>query len=478
MSGRLGAARFGERRLGVTWPAYDPAGHRAGIVHLGIGAFHRAHQAVYTDDALALHGGDWWIIGVSLRSAGVHDQLAPQDALYSVLELGPGAGRLRVVGAIERVLAASEGLAPVVAAIADPAIHIVSLTVTEKGYCRDPASGRLNPDHPEIARELAGGAPRTAIGTLAAGLRARAEAGAGPITLLSCDNLPSNGTVLKHVLRDYLDRKDAALVAWVDAHVRTPSTMVDRIVPATTPEDLARVEGLLGCADLGAVKAEPFSQWIVEDDFAGPRPAWERAGVQFVADVRPFELAKLRMLNGAHSTLAYLGLLAGYETVDQVVADPAIRAVIDRLMRGEAAMTIPPAEGLDAQAYADALSARFANAALEHRLRQIAMDGSQKLPQRLLGTIIDCHSRGITAGAAIAGVAGWMLYVDRERDGIDDPMAQDLGAIARAAPDDAALVDALMDVRAIFGELAGMGWLREALKTAVARQRRSCGGRA
>jgi fructuronate reductase len=478
VSGRLAAARLGELRSGVTWPAYDRARHRAGIVHLGIGAFHRAHQAVYTAEVLALIGGDWRIIGVSLRSASVRDQLAPQDALYSVLELGPGAARLRVVGSIERVLAASEGMEPVIAAIADPAIHIVSLTVTEKGYCHDPASGRLNPDHPGIARELAGGVPQTAIGILAAGLRARAEAEAGPVTLLSCDNLPSNGAVLKQVLHDYLDRADAALIEWVEAHVRTPSTMVDRIVPATTTDDLARVESLLGCADLGAVKAEPFSQWIIEDDFAGPRPAWESAGAQFVADVRPFELAKLRMLNGAHSTLAYLGLLAGHETVDRSVADSAIRAIVDRLMRGEAAGTIPPVQGLDAQVYADALMMRFGNPALRHRLRQIAMDGSQKLPQRLLGTIIDCHARGIIASAAIAGIAGWILYVDRERAHIDDPMAQELSAIARAAPDDAALVDALMDIRPIFGEAGRMDYLREALKAAIARHRRSCGDQA
>ncbi len=458
-------------RDGVRWPGYDPAAHGTGIVHLGIGAFHRAHQAVYTDDVLASGGGDWRIISVSLRSAGVRDQLAPQDGLYSVLEMSDAGESLRVIGAVDRVLVASDNPAAVIAAIADPATHIVSLTVTEKGYCHDPATGRRDPSHTGIARELAGGTTRTAIGYLARGLRARADAGAGPVTLLSCDNLPHNGAVLGRVLRDYLAAADPVLIDWVNAHVRTPATMVDRIVPATTPDDLDRVAALLGARDAGAVKAEPFSQWVVEDDFAGPRPAWEDAGAQFVADVRPFELAKLRMLNGAHSTLAYLGLLAGHETVDQAVADPAIRAVVDRLMRVEAAATLPRADGLDPQAYADALLARFANPALRHKLMQIAMDGSQKLPQRLLGTIADARAKGIDPHAAVTGVAGWMLHVARSGSTIDDPMAAELGAIADGAADDGELIDRLLGVRAIFGAMTDNGWLADALRVSVARMR-------
>lgn len=454
---RLNPTALGAVRDRVRWLAYDPSTHGTGIVHFGLGAFHRAHQAVYTDDVLASAGGDWRIIGVSLRSAGVRDQLAPQDGLYSVLEMSDAGENLRVIGAVERVLVAPDDSTAVIAAIAEPATHIVSLTVTEKGYCRDPATGRLDPNHPGVKRELAGGAVETAIGYLAKGLRARADAGAGPVTLVSCDNLPHNGVVLGQVLRDFLATSDPGLIEWIDAHVRTPATMVDRIVPATTRADLDRVESLLGARDEGAVKAEPFSQWVIEDDFAGPRPAWEATGAQFVADVRPFELAKLRMLNGAHSTLAYLGLLAGHETVDQAVADTAIRPVVDRLMRIEAAATLPAAGGLDPQSYADALLARFANPALRHKLIQIAMDGSQKLSQRLLGTIANARAKGVDPHAATAGVAGWMLHVDRLRGGIDDPMAAALGGIATAAADD--------------GDLADAAWLGDGLRVAVARAR-------
>ncbi len=469
MSTRLDRSALGVAREGVILPGYDPSAHGAGIVHLGIGAFHRAHQAVYTDDVLASAGGDWRIIGVSLRSAGVRDQLEPQAGLYSVLELGDAGERLRAIGAVKSVLVASEDPDGVIAAIADPATHIVSLTVTEKGYCHDPATGRLDASHAGIARELSGEPVQTAIGYLAIGLRARADAGAGPVTLLSCDNLPHNGAVLGRVLRDYLAHSDPGLIDWFDANVRTPATMVDRIVPATTPDDLTRVEALLGRRDEGAVKAEPFSQWVIEDDFAGPRPAWETAGAQFVADVRPFELAKLRMLNGAHSTLAYLGLLAGHETVDQAVADPAIRTVVDRLMRVEAAATLPQVTGLDPDAYADALLDRFANPTLRHKLIQIAMDGSQKLPQRLLGTIADARAKGVDPRAAITGVAGWMRHVERFGTAIDDPMAEELGRIAQSADGDgdAALVDGLLGVGAIFGDPSDADWLRGALLDAL-----------
>jgi len=467
---RLDRTAIGATRDGVRWPAYDPSAHKAGIVHLGIGAFHRAHQAVYTDDVLAsAAGGDWRFIGVSLRSAGVRDQLEPQDGLYSVLEMSDAGESLRVIGAVDRVLVASDDPTAVIAAIADPATRIVSLTVTEKGYCHDPATGRLDPNHSGIARELAGGTTETAIGYLAKGLRGRADADAGPVTLLSCDNLPHNGAVLGRVLRDYLAASDPDLIDWIDANVRTPATMVDRIVPATTPADLASVEALLGRRDDGAVKAEPFSQWVIEDDFAGPRPAWEAAGAQFVADVRPFELAKLRMLNGAHSTLAYLGLLAGHETVDQAVADPAIRETVERLMRVEAAATLPAIDGLDPQAYADALLARFANPALRHKLIQIAMDGSQKLPQRLLGTIADARAKGVDPRAAITGVAAWMQHVKQGGHTLDDPMATELSGIADKAADDAALVDGLVRVRAVFGDLSDADWLRDALRTEFVR---------
>ncbi|MBO0826281.1 MAG: mannitol dehydrogenase family protein, partial [Streptosporangiales bacterium] len=295
-------------------PRVDPPARRVGVVHLGVGAFHRAHQAVYTEDA-----GDWGICGVTQRSARVARRLLPQDGLYAVLTKGPGAGDARVVGAVREVLVGPDDPASVVARIADPAVRVVTLTVTEKGYRRDPATGRLRRDDPEVAADLAGRTPRTVVGQLVAGLDARRCTDAGPLTVVCCDNLPSNGPALRALVGDYVG--DDGLAAWIAGSVRFPATMVDRIVPATTDADRAEVTRLLGVVDDGAVVAEPFSQWVIEDDFAADRPAWEKAGAVLTADVAPYETVKLRMLNGAHSTLAYLGALAGHEHIADAVAD-------------------------------------------------------------------------------------------------------------------------------------------------------------
>lgn len=453
---RLNRATLSQLPASVARPSYAPAAHGVGVVHLGIGAFHRAHMAAMTDDVLAQDGGDWRIAGVSLRSAGVRDQLEPQDGLYTLAVRDGAAQRLRVIGTVAEVLVASEDVATVITRIAAPATHIVSLTVTEKGYCHDPASGALLEDHPDIVHDLANPAqPRSAVGVIAAGLAARQRAGAGPLTVMSCDNLPDNGRVLEGVVRRFIQLASPQLEGWFNSQVRFPASMVDRIVPATTDADRS---ALPGYADAGLVKTEVFSQWVIEDRFAGPRPAWERAGAQIVADVRPFELAKLRMLNGSHSTLAYLGSLAGYETVDQAMADPRIAGVIDQLMQ-EAAATLPQVPGLDPPAYAAALKARFANAALEHRLAQIAMDGSQKLPQRLLGTIADTHRAGGQATAAAIGVAAWMRHFGGPH--VNDPLAEQLRAAA--SDDPVALTDATLRLAPVFGSLGREPWLRALL---------------
>lgn len=447
----------------VRRPGFAPAEHGVGIVHLGIGAFHRAHQAVMTDDCLALHGGDWRIMGVSLRSAGVRDQLAPQGGLYTLCERDGEAERLRIIAAVAGVLVAAEDVRAVIDLIAAPTTHVISLTITEKGYCHDPATGQLLADHPDILHDRATPeAPRSAIGVIVAGLARRMRQGSGPITIISCDNLPDNGRVLAGVVRALAARTEPELLPWLDRHVRFPATMVDRIVPATTGDDLDRVAARLGCTDAGMVKAEPFSQWVIEDDFAGPRPRWEDAGAQLVADVRPFELAKLRMLNGSHSTLAYLGLLAGHETVDQAMADPAIAAVIDQLML-EAAATLPVVPGLDPTGYATALRRRFSNAALAHRLAQIAMDGSQKLPQRLLGTIVDRHRAGARAQAATMGIAAWMRHFAGPH--VNDPLGDRLRAAV--ADDPATLVENGLAIDAVFGEHGRAPWLRDLLVEAM-----------
>lgn len=398
--------------------AYDRAAQACGIVHLGIGAFHRAHQAWYTDRAMDGGDRDWAITGISLRSAEVAAQVNPQDGLYTLTERSGGGAAVRVIGAVRRVLVAPEEPAAVVAAIAAPATHIVSLTVTEKGYCRAP-DGSLDP-------LLADG--RSAYGVIAAGLARRKAAGLAGISLLSCDNLARNGAQFDLLMRSYLDRRAPALLGWFEAECACPSTMVDRIVPATTAADRVGVAEVIGMEDAAAVIAEPFSQWVIEDRFAGPRPRWEAVGAELVCDVAPYEAAKLRMLNGAHSALAYLGLARGHEFVHEAVADPAIRPLIERIMR-DGADSLNPAPGQDLAAYAEALLARFANAALRHRLAQIAMDGSQKLPQRWLETLAHHQRHGRHCPAILAGIAAWLRHVRGDNGFVDDPLASPLAAI-------------------------------------------------
>lgn len=407
---------------------YDRAAQAVGIVHFGIGAFHRAHQAWYTDRVMDAGDRDWAITGVSLRSGGVAAQLNPQDGLYTVVERSAAGDRARIVGAVREVIVAPRDPAALAARLAAPETRIVSFTVTEKGYCRAP-DGSLD-------LNLAG--EGSIYPFLAEAMRARKAAGIQGLTLLSCDNLANNGEQLERLLGEYLAAKAPDLVAWFEDECTCPSTMVDRIVPATTDADLVDVATLLGLRDDAAVMTEPFSQWVIEDRFAGPRPAWEKVGAQLVADVAPYETAKLRMLNGAHSALAYLGLERGHEFVHQAVSDPALRPLIERLMRDEAATSIAAAPGQDLNAYAADLLARFANPALNHKLIQIAMDGSQKIPQRWLHTLAAHSADGQRAPAILAALGAWLRHVRGDQRPVDDPLAARLaqawdGGSARAA---------------------------------------------
>lgn len=407
----------------VRRPDYDRSAQAAGIVHIGIGAFHRAHQALYTDDAMNAGDANWGIVGVSLRSGDVAAQLNPQHGLYMVSARGAAGEDLRLVGAVQRVLVAPDQSRAIVAAIAAPTTHIVSLTVTEKGYLRGP-DGKL---------DLAAAAGPSSLYTyVAAGLAARAAAGLPGLTLLSCDNLAGNGAVLRGLLREYIDVRYPGLGDWFDATCRCPATMIDRIVPRTTDGDRAEIEAVIGARDDGAVVTEAFSQWVIADDFAGPRPRWEAGGAELVADVAPYETAKLRMLNGAHSALAYIGLGRGHAYVHRAIADPAIRPVIERLMRDEAAPTIAAAPGQNLAAYADALLVRFANPALGHRLIQIAMDGSQKIPQRWLETLAWHQARGQRCASLEAAIGAWIAFL-RSGQLVDDPLADKLRAAVAGA---------------------------------------------
>ncbi|MDK2760173.1 MAG: mannitol dehydrogenase family protein [Sphingopyxis sp.] len=400
----------------VTAPGYDRAAQAAGIVHIGIGAFHRAHQAVYTDDAMGAGDRDWGIVGVSLRSGDVAAQLNPQDGLYTVSARSAAKAELRVIGAVQKVLVAADEPQAVIAAIAAPTTHIVSFTVTEKGYLRG-IDGLL-----DLAAVRG---PSSLYRFVGAGLAARKAAGLPGLTLLSCDNLADNGAALNVLMRQYLAADHPGLIDWFDANCRCPASMIDRIVPATTEADRAAVASVLGVRDEGAVVTEGFSQWVIEDDFAGPRPCWEAVGAELVAAVAPYETAKLRMLNGAHSALAYIGLGHGHEFVHQAIADPAIRPAIERLMLDEAAPTIDVAPGQDLRAYAAALLGRFANPALHHRLIQIAMDGSQKIPQRWLETLAWHQARGSRCPSLEAAIAAWIAFLQSDHR-IDDPLADRL----------------------------------------------------
>lgn len=396
-------------------PAYDRGNVTSGIVHLGVGAFHRAHQAAYVDDCLAAGETDWGIIGVSLRSPDTRDALAPQDGLYTLAIRSSGEEELRVIGSIGSMLVAPEDPEAVLAALTDPRTRIVTLTITEKAYLRA-AGGGLDAAHPDIVHDLANpGAPRTAHGFLAEALARRRAAATQPFTVLCCDNLPANGATLHRLMIEFATLRDARLGRAAEAglarhvadEVEFPSSMVDRIVPATTDADRARIAAELGVEDAWPVMTEPFRQWVIEDNFPAGRPAWEKFGVTMVGDVGPFEDMKLRLLNGAHSGIAYLGLLSGHATVDRAFADPAIRQFVDALW-AEAIPTLPEDAGLDTSAYTAELAERFSNTALAHRTAQIANDGSQKLPQRIIASAIECLEAGTEFVHLTLVVAAWI----------------------------------------------------------------------
>lgn len=456
-------------RLTRTTPA-----PRVGQVHLGPGAFFRAFNAGYTEDAIAANGGDWGIIAVSLRSTTARDQMAPQGGVFTSVTLDHDVTP-RLIGSVAEVLVAPEDPEAVIDAIADPAVRIVSLTITEKGYEFDPKTGGVDLGNPEIAHDLVDpNAPRSAIGFLVAGLARRRQTGAPPLTVLSCDNLPSNGVRTRAVTLDFARRLAPDIAEWIEAKIPFPSTMVDRITPATTDADVARLAETSGFFDPACVLHEAFRQWVIEDDFAAGRPAWDAAGAQFVQSVEAHEIMKLRCLNGTHSTLAYLGYLAGYETIADTVANPDFAQLCEGLWADEIAPTVSQPEGEDLTAYCAALLVRYQNPAIRHRTWQIAMDGSQKLPQRILATIADTLAAGRVPHGLCLAVAAWMRYVggvDESGQPIDvrDPLAERLRAASHSAPDAAGKVAALLAIRDVFtAELAENEMFREAVTRAYA----------
>lgn len=465
-SPRLSPATLGSLKPGIGVPNYDRAKVTPGIVHLGIGAFHRAHMAVYVDDLLA-QDPSWGIVGASLRRPDTKEALEPQGGLYTIAVRDAAGTHPRVIGSILSVMDANTERDALLDLMASADIRIVSLTVTEKGYCHDPATGELDQRHPDIVHDLANpAAPKSAPGMLVEALARRKAAGIAPFTVMSCDNLPSNGETAKRIVTRFAALRDADLGEWVKS-VAFPSTMVDRIVPSTTDADRTEVTDLIGAEDAWPIMTEPFTQWVIEDHFPSGRPSFEKVGAQLVQNVEPFELMKLRMLNGSHSTMAYLGYLGGYQYIAEVMGDAAYVKLIHGLMTEEAMPTLDM-PGTDLGGYRDQLLERFRNPALKHRTWQIAMDGSQKLPQRLLGTIRDRLKAGQPITRLALGVAAWMRYVtgvDEEGNEIDvrDPHALKMMAISADAGDDPlALYEGLSSLTEVFGtDLAGNAVFRD-----------------
>ncbi len=439
----------------VERPGYDRAAVKTGVVHLGIGAFHRAHQAVVFDDALRSGDLRWGVLGASLRSPGVRDQLNPQDGLYALVVRDGSGDALRIIGASKRVLVGPEDPAALVTAMADADVHIVTLTVTEKGYRLDPSTGALLADDPDVVADIADlTAPVTAPGFIVAALRERRDRGLPPFTVISCDNLPHNGKRIRSGVLAMARAVDPGLADWIEAEGAFPQTMIDRIVPATTADDIAGLEARLGVRDEGMVKAEPFTQWVIEDSFCGPRPDFAALGVQLTTAVEPWEDAKLRLLNGAHSATAYLGALSGHEHVHEAMATPALKAFVEALW-DEAETTLNPPPALDIAAYRAELMARFENPALMHRTRQIAMDGSQKLPQRLLAGAGERLAAGQGIAAMALGIAAWMRWQSGVTEAgevfaVDDPLAGETARLLAEASDDEGRVRALLTLSAVF----------------------------
>ncbi|WP_418274994.1 mannitol dehydrogenase family protein [Isoptericola jiangsuensis] len=469
-----------------------------GIVHLGIGAFHRAHQAVYTEMAARATGDRrWGILGVTQRSASVRDQLRPQDGVYSVLTAGADETSLDLVGAVVDVAWPAEETERVLDAVGAATTHLVTLTVTEKGYCRK-GSGSLDlslvsgdvvalraeqgvTGGTDVDGELRTGAVGLLVRGLAARFRAAQAAGDHrPLTVLTCDNMVDNGRVLQGLVGELVDaalpgEEGDTLRAWLAEDVTFPCSMVDRIVPATTAEQRDDVEHRLGVRDEGLVVGEPFSQWVIEDRFAGPRPAWERVGATLTDDVAVWERAKLRLLNGTHSLLAYAGRLAGHETIAEAVQDPAIAARARQLLFEDALATLVAPEGADLVAYGESLLVRFANPATGHTTRQVSMDGTQKIPYRWGGTIAERLEVGeVPRGAAFA-LAAWAEVVRREAvagRAVDDPrgeeMAKTVAVLGGGSAADARPEDVARALTALAGMLPSGVGLDPALLDAVA----------
>jgi len=441
-------------------PAYNRQSINTGIVHLGIGGFHRAHQAVYTDKLLADGDQRWGITGISLRSTSARAALAPQDYLYSVKTLGTEQPP-QVIGSVLNTLALPEEkhLEQTLGLIQSSDTQVVSLTITEKGYCAT-HNGELDVDNPGVAQDLNNLCkPRSAPGLLALGLEQRRLAGSGPISILSCDNLSGNGQITEQVVRAMAEQLNPELAAWLTDNVSFPSSMVDRIVPQTSAAELDAFEATAGYRDNALICGEPFSQWVIEDNFRGQRPAWDTAGAQFTDKVAPFEQAKLRLLNATHSALAYLGLLADHSYVHQALSEPAIARFVSLLLDDEITSEVDCPAGMDIAAYKASLLDRFANDAVPYKTLQVAGDGSQKLPQRIFPTLTARLRKQKPAPLLCTVVAAWIQCLagksnSRAAITVNDPATPEIAQLATKYPNALELTQAIARQTSYFGELS------------------------
>lgn len=418
----------------VLRPGYDRANIQIGTVHFGPGAFHRAHQEFYFDRLLE-RDATRAVSAVSLKTPGVRDALGPQDGLYALMELDE-APTVRVIGAIRELLVAAEDPAAVSRRLCAPETSLVTMTVTEKGYCLDGA-GKLDFEHPDIAHDLLNPeAPRSLVGWLVRGLRLRHAGGLAPYLVVCCDNLSNNGQTLRSAVLALAGRMDSSLAGWIEKQAHFPRTMVDSITPATDEAFRARLEQALGLYDAWPIQRERFAQWVVEETDYLNQPDWASVGVTLSRDVSAYERAKLRLLNGAHSTLAYVGLLAGLETVAQAMTEPTLGAFIERLMLEDIQPTLNIPRSGEIDSYRQSILRRFENPAMRHQLAQIAWDGSQKLPIRILGTVADAIGAQRPLGRLAVPLAAWMHFIRaRTRAGIAivDPLSDQLVACGQRA---------------------------------------------
>jgi fructuronate reductase len=421
----------------VSQPTYNRKLLKPGIVHIGLGAFHRAHQAVFTQKAIEKTFGPWGIVAVNLRSPEPVKALQQQEGLYSVITRSADGDKADIIGVTVDWICAAERGGDVIAYLSSPDTRIVTLTVSEKAYGLDPVTGGLDLQHPAIKDDMAN--PHTPVGVvgfLVEGLVRRRERGDLPFTILCCDNLPSNGHVVRRLVLEMAEQRDPELARWITEEGKFPCSMVDRIVPAATAETRQRAISLLGVDDRLAIETEPFMQWIIEDDFISGRPTWEAGGAVFATHVEPYEKMKLRLLNGSHTLIAHLGILHDLEFVRDVMAVPEFVAKVERHMEAVVA-TLDPVPGIDLPFYRKQLLDRFTNPTIAHRTEQIALDTSQKLPQRILSATSETLAAGRDATTFAYVIALWIKSIQKRGD-LDDPRGQEiLAAAAITDPTDA-----------------------------------------